>query len=439
MKPKLRTVVTLTMLWAMSVSAKAQNCPGFAGCLDLSLGTAGFVSVTANNGVASGWATDVAVQNDGKIVVTAESANVENPEVWDSYVLRFDPSGDLDENFGTGGIVRFRFSQASHEWLNAIAIQPDGRILVSGKGDNITTVVRLNLDGSFDTSFGTGGKTNFTLVNRKWAVPYSMLVQADGRIVVGLNSDNTAFGFVRLTSNGAFDTTFNGTGKLVISGGKGSSTAALIDLAIQPDGKYVASGMLPSSSKGSTSQFALMRINTNGALDNSFGSGGKVITNFGGTWSAARNVVVLADGSIVAGGDWLAGGTAGNQSYIFARYLANGQLDTTFGTGGKSVFNSPNFRRMLGLAVQSDGKIVGSGWDRDPSSSNANILIMRVNSNGVLDADFGNTGMTITDYLGRNDQGNAMAVQADGKFVVAGGIDLGNGSPWKIGLVRYLP
>lgn len=438
MRNELCILAALTMLWAMSVSVSAQTCPGWAGCMDLTFGNAGFVSATVNNGVASGWATDIAVQSDGKIVVTAESANVENPEVWDSYVLRFDQNGVLDPSFGSGGIVRFRFSAANHEWLNAVAIQPDGKILVAGKGDNITTVVRLNSNGSFDPSFGAGGKTNFTLVNRKWAVPYSLLVQNDGRIVLGLNSDNKSFGFVRLTSNGAFDTTFNGTGKLVISGGKGNATAALIDLAIQPDGKYVASGMLPSSNGGS-SQFGLMRVNANGTLDTSFGSGGKVVTNFGGTWSAGRNVAVLPDGKIIVGGDWLQGGTSGNQAYVFVRYLSNGQIDNSFGMSGKAIFNSPNFRRMLGMAVQADGKIVGSGWDRSPSVSDANILIMRIDSNGTLDPTFGNSAVTITDYLGRNDQGNAMAVQADGKFVVAGGLDLGSGSPWKIGLVRYLP
>ena len=435
-----------THLWCLVVFfilkssvAFAQTCIDSSGCQDLSFGDAGFVSATVNNGVASGWATDVAVQSDGKIVVTAESANVENPEVWDSYVLRFDQNGILDPSFGNGGVVRFRFSAAVHEWINVVAIQSDGKILVAGKGDNITTVVRLKPDGSFDPSFGTAGKTNFTLVSRKWAVPYSIRVQADGRIVLGLNSDNSAFGFVRLTSNGAFDSTFNGTGKLLISGGKGSATAALIDLVIQPDGKYVASGMLPSSSKGSTSQFALVRVNPNGSLDTTFGSGGKVVTNFGGTWSAARNLAVLPDGKIVAGGDWLSSGTVGNQSYVFARYLANGQLDTTFGAGGKSLISSPNFRRMLGIAIQDDGRIVGSGWDRNPNTTDGNFLIVRINPNGDLDPDFGTGGITITDYLGRNDHGNAMAVQADGKFVVAGGLDLGSGSPWKIGLVRYLP
>ena len=94
---------------------------------------------------------------------------------------------------------------------------------------------------------------------------------------------------------------------------------------------------------------------------------------------------------------------------------------------------------MEGMAVQADGKIVGSGWDRPPSSANSNVLIMRIDSDGVLDAGFGVAGLTLTDYLGRGDDGNAMAVQSDGKFVVAGIINAGTGSPGHIGLYRYLP
>lgn len=424
----------LLVLFAAMTSA-AQTCPGSAGCLDDTFGTGGIVAASVNGGTASGWANAVAMQANGKVVVAAESKNIDNTSAWDFYVLRFDSTGLLDPTFGSGGIVRFAFSAAAdHEYPNAVAIQTDGKILVAGRADANTNVgvARLNPDGTFDASFGNGGKLTFTLVARQWAVPWSIIPQADGRIAIGLNSYNTGFGFVRLNPNGSFDNTFNGNGKLVVTG-KGNNTTALIHMVVQPDGKYVASGMLPGS-KGSSGQFAVMRVNANGSLDSTFGSGGKVVTDFGGSWSAARNVAIQPDGSIVAGGDWLANG----QSYVFVRYLPSGALDPSFGNGGKVLFGSPNFRRMTGMAIQLDGKIVGSGWDRDPNTTNANVAILRINQDGTLDTGFGAGGTTLTDYAGDDDEGLGMAMQTDGKFVVAGPIN-GYGPATEIGLYRYLP
>jgi uncharacterized delta-60 repeat protein len=436
MKP-ISKLFILALILFTAYSLSAQTCPG---CLDTTFGNGGVVVASVNGGTASGWANAIAIQPDGKIVVAVESSNAENTSAWDFYVLRFDSTGSLDSTFGTGGVVRFAFSaEADHEWPASIAIQGDGKILVAGRADanyNVG-VARLNSDGSFDSAFGAAGKLTFTLVARQSAIPNSIIAQSDGRIAIGLNANNAAFGFVRLNTDGTFDTTFNGTGKLVPSGAKGnSSTVALIDMTIQPDGKYLASGMLPGSKGGG--QFGLMRVNANGTLDTTFGSGGKVVTNLGGTWSAARNVGVLADGKIIASGDWLAGGTTGNQSYVFTRYLANGQLDTSFGTAGKALFASPDFRRMTGMTIQPDGKIVGSGWDRNPNTTNANVFILRINPNGGLDSGFGAGGMTFTDYNGLSDEGNSMAVQSDGKFVVAGVVN-GFGPGTSIGLYRYLP
>jgi uncharacterized delta-60 repeat protein len=425
-----------------SISAAAQVCPGSAGCLDTTFGNSGFVSASVNSGVAAGWGNAVAIQSDGKIVVAAESANVENTSAYDCYVLRFDANGVLDPAFGNGGIVRLAFTpDADHEWLQALALQPDGKILLGAKANStLVGIARLSADGSLDPGFGSSGKVTFNLVSRDYAIPNTIIVQNDGRLAIGLNAHNSGFGFVRLLPDGRFDTTFNGTGKLVVSPAKGnSSTSALIYMAVQPDGKYVASGMLPGGGKGGSGQFGLIRVNANGTLDTTFGSGGKVVTDLGGTWSAARRVAIQADGKIVAGGDWLANSTSVLTSFVFARYLPNGQLDSTFGSGGKTLIGTAtSYRRMLGLAIQTDGKIVGSGWDRLSTSSDGNVAILRVNADGTVDAGFGNGGMTLTDYNGMSDTGNDMATQADGRFVVAGAIR-GFNAQTSVGLYRYLP
>lgn len=439
---KMTSLLSLALIACYSVQAYAQTCPGSAGCLDLTFGNSGFASVSVNNGVASGWAVDVDIQADGKIVVAVDSANVEDPNTGDWYVLRFNTDGTLDSSFGNGGVSRFAFSSTyDTASVRALRIQPDGKILVAGSpGGGVAGLARLDANGALDASFGSGGKVSFQFANRETAFASAISVHSDGRIMVGGTSANSKFGFARFNTNGTKDTTFNSGGTLAVAVGSKNNGGGLEDVIIQSDGKYVASG-LNGSSKGKPQTWTLMRVNSNGALDSSFGSGGMAVTQFGGTWSVARNLAILPDDKILAGGDWLQGGTTGNQAYVFVRYHPNGQIDTTFGTSGKAIFNfgSSHFRRMEGMAVQADGKIVGSGWDRNPSVSDANILIMRIDSNGALDPSFGNAGVTLTDYLGRNDEGIAMAMQADGKYVVAGGLNLGSGSPWWIGVVRYLP
>lgn len=431
-------LITLSVCHAL----QAQTCPGSSGCLDLTFGTAGFAWTTVNNQTASGWAVDVAVQADGKIVVAADSANVENTSAGDFYVLRFNSDGSLDNTFGFEGVTRFSFTAAAdNETPWALAIQADGKILVAGTfPDGNAGLARLNPSGTLDSTFGSGGKVTFQFAKRQSAVPRKIALHPDGRITIAGSSNGTSFSFARFFSNGGIDTSLNGTGKFSVSIATKGNTGGLVDVVLQPDGKYVASGM-NGATKGQSATWTLMRVNPNGGLDTTFGSGGIATTQFGGTWSVARNLAILPDGKILAGGDWLQSGTLGNQAYIFIRYKSNGQIDTTFGTSGKAVFNfdAPNFRRMEGMFVQADGKAVGSGWDRDPNISNANILIMRIDMNGNLDPTFGNGGVTLTDYLGRTDQGNAMAVQGDGKYVVAGGLNLGSNSPWLIGIVRYLP
>jgi uncharacterized delta-60 repeat protein len=396
-----------------------------SGSLDTTFGVGGWVTTSVNYDTASGWANHVLAQPDGKIVVAVTSRNYENTETSDFYVVRYDSNGALDASFGVGGIVRFAFSAAADgENPYALALQSDGKILVGGsvQTGGLAGLARLNGDGSLDPSFGTGGKLTFTFANRENARLTSIAVQTNGKIIVGGSSGDIKYGFARLNSNGTFDTTFNVSGKTTITGYSKSSQflgTPSPRIAFQPDGKYVIAGGTELIRKVTLS-WTVMRLNANGSLDSSFGSGGMAVTPFAGTWSMARNVSVLPDGKILAGGDWLAGGTSGNSSWVFIRYLANGQLDTSFGSGGKAIFSSPNFRRMTGMAVLADGRVVGGGFDRAPDSTNSNIMLMRILSDGSVDNSFGTIGTAYGDYGGLHDNGTSMALSPDGKYVVAG-------------------
>jgi uncharacterized delta-60 repeat protein len=411
------------------------------GTLDTTFGSGGFVTTSVNFFTASGWATAVAVQPDVNIVAAVTSYNYENTGR-DFYVLRYAADGTLDPNFGSGGVVRFAFdSTVNSETPEALALQPDGKILVAGRvGTSADAgIARLNSDGSLDLTFGNGGKVMFVYVNRAVAAVNAIAVHSDGRIVVAGASDGINFALARFKPDGTFDTTFNGTGKVTIAMATKQSSARIDDLVIQSDGKYVASGV-SGATKQNPQTMALVRVNNNGALDSTFGSGGKVITNFGGAWSVARKLAIDSAGRIVVGGDWLGSvGTSGDpSSYVFLRYLTNGQLDSTFGSAGKVIFTANSFRRMESMAIQSDGKIVGAGWHRNPITLETDIAVLRINVNGALDAGFGTGGFTFTDYNGSMDEAHDMAIQADGKIVVAGTLN-GYGSNGSAGLARYLP
>lgn len=430
-------------LGTLAIDVYAQTCPGGPGCLDPTFGNGGIVLTSFNANTISNWANDVAIQpSDGKIVAAVRIRNYENTDAADFYVLRYDTSGALDPSFGSGGVVRFAFNNiADIEAARSVAIQPDGKIVVAGAvtTNNLAAVTRLNPDGSLDTSFGTGGKTTFQFAARESAVIIRIALQSNGRIILGGQSGDGNALFARLNSNGTLDTSFNGSGKVSVSVTQknGTPNGALLDIAVQPDGKIVGAGVKGGANRGPRGYWMVMRLNANGTLDNSFGSGGFVVDQFAGTWSSARNVSVLSDGRILAGGDWL---VSPNSSYVYIQYLPNGQLDPSFGSSGKSIISAGGEAGVEDMVVQSDGKIVGAGHWRDVNTSNSNVLIMRLLSNGTLDAGFGSSGVVYTDYIGFYDSGNRMAIQPDGKYVVAGEIYVSqNPSIADIGMLRYLP
>jgi len=213
--------------------------------------------------------------------------------------------------------------------------------------------------GGLDSSFGPGGMvtTFFGGDGLNGDEAHSVVVQKDGKLVVGgstTNLDETKdFALARYNGNGTLDTTFG-------TGGKVKTTFADIDyvaaLALQSDGKIVAAGM---TIVNFSPMFAVARYNSNGTLDPTFGTGGKVTTSFGGPTQAFA-AAVQADGKIVVAG--YAHLTNGWR-FALARYNSNGTLDSTFGSGGKktTAFGSPTTAQVNSITIQPDGKIVASG------------------------------------------------------------------------------
>ena len=218
-----------------------------------------------------------------------------------------------------------------------------------------------------------------------------------------------------------------GTGGKVITP-IGSSHDRVYSAAVQSDGKIVVAGV---TYNGSNSDIALVRYAASGALDAGFGTGGKVVTTIG-SHASGRSVAVQSDGKIVVAGFSDLGG--GN-SFTLVRYTASGVLDAGFGTGGKVTTNVGLNNIGESVAVQSDGKIIVAGYCYT-SSNDYDFALLRYTTSGALDSGFGTSGKVTTAISGRFDYARSVAVQTDGKIVVAGRSGDGNSSD-DFALVRY--
>jgi uncharacterized delta-60 repeat protein len=335
--------------------------------------------------------------------------------------------GALDATFGSQGTAR---ADAFGGDRSAMALQSDGKIVMVGGTTVDFILARFNADGTLDTSFDADGKVTTDMVSGVQEEALGVAIQADGKIIVvgyagvltvpPAPSQFPNFALARYNADGSLDASF-GVGGKVVSGAVGQAYA----VAIQPDGKIVVAGdfTLRAQSGGDFSDFTLARYNPNGTLDASFNGDGTVGTDIAGVTNAARNIVLQPNGAIVVSGKPL-GSQAGFDHTDVVRYTAGGSLDTSFGVGGKLAL--PGKELEGGLALQSDGKLVLVGRV-DTSVAPAvpgtvtEFALMRLNADGSPDAAFGDAGTAHTAIEpGQRDSANAVALQADGRIVVAG-------------------
>jgi uncharacterized delta-60 repeat protein len=395
-----------------------------AGDLDPTFGSGGKVltSLGTNPGCQS-----VAIQSDGRIVAAGATLS----GGFDQFALtRYNSNGSLDTSFGSGGIVTTSFGAMDAD-VNSVAVQSDGKIVVAGFSNAAWALARYNSNGSLDTSFGSGGKVT-TSFGGYLDAANSVVEQSDGRIVVAgytqdLSFENGRFALARYNSNGSLDTSFGSGGKVTTSFGSGTDNLAA-GVVLQSDGRIVAAG----SSRTTAQRFALARYNTNGSLDTSFGSGGLVTTAFAGQDAGASGVAVAPDGRIIAAGS---ADNGNNSRFALARYNSNGGLDTSFGSGGTVTtgFSSNPQDTATSVAVQLDGRILAAGSNLNGSSNRFGLA--RYNSNGSLDTLFGSGGLVTTSFAGTGSNAAAVAVQRDGRIVVAG--TAYNDINSQFGLARY--
>lgn len=341
------------------------------GRLDTTFGGNGIV--TTNLARREDSASAVAIQPDGKIVVvgTANIASV-------SYVFaitRYERDGTLDAQFGKGGKVRLGFSAGGDDSAADVAIQPDGKIVVVGSSYVLDSfaLARLDPNGSLDTSFGGDGRVT-TSVGPGADSAQAVAIQPDGKIVVAGESW-TLSGFdgidvVRYEADGQVDPTFGNDGVATVEFTEGTDGAGDMAraVAIQPDAKIVVAGDAGGEAEY-TSGFGLARFDADGSPDGTFHGDGKVVTNFTKWDDSASDLTIGADGRIVAAG--VAGyGWDSVATFAIVRYEPDGTRDDSFGRGGKlrTRFGAilPDGLDIVGagasgIAIQADGRIVVAG------------------------------------------------------------------------------
>ena len=393
------------------------------GELDPSFGSGGKVTTNFFNDTEE--ARDVAVQPDGKIVVVGPAFNPGGGTGFDFLLIRYNPDGSLDTTFGSGGKVITDFF-GNFDSAEAVVIQNDGKIVVAGEGSDDIALVRYNPNGTLDSTFGSGGKVTTDFFG-SFDQARDLAIQSDGRLVVTGTADGPThlgdFVLVRYNADGTLDLTFGSGGKVL------TDFAGLHDepnaLVIQTDGRIVVVGL---SNIGGKAVFALARYNTDGGLDPAFGVGGKTTTD--SLSGNAFDVALQGNGKIVVAG-------AVGSDFALARYDTDGGLDPTFGVGGKVTTNFFSFSaQATGVAIQVDGRIVAVG-EIFFFGSRSDFALARYNADGSLDATFGSGGQVVTDFFGSLDGARDVAIQADGKIVAAGFAEEFN-TGLNVGLARYL-
>jgi uncharacterized delta-60 repeat protein len=346
----------------------------------------------------------------------------------------------LDPSFGRHGIATTDFGGT--DFAGHLVVQADGKLVAAGytitslsSSQGYSALARYNPNGSLDQSFGSGGRVTNDLGGYYGA--RGLVVQADSKPVIagtaptGGAGGAHGFALARFNPDGSLDPTFGSGGKVIteFAGGSEDGAAALV---VQ-GGKLVAGGTALNLQTLDL-DFALARYNPDGSLDPSFGTGGKVTTDFpgglaNGSADQLNALAVQPDGKLVAVGS----ADTGENAFAVARYNPDGSLDQSFGSGGTvtTYLGGPDGDYGRGVAVQADGKPVATGLADNGAEPQCGLA--RYNLDGSLDQSFG-TGGTVTTVSG---QCGALVVQADGKLVAAGGARIGGQAA--IGLTRYNP
>jgi uncharacterized delta-60 repeat protein len=464
------------------VVAGQGNYDGFTDFLVIRLTSTGSLDLSfSGNGFASAWvssydnhAEKVLIQPDGKIVVAGHAES-------DFAAARFHPDGTLDTSFSGDGMTSFDFGWDQTDKCFDAVLQADGKLVMVGGTEGITfhdedfALARLHINGSLDDSFDGDGKVQ-TGFGDFYDRAYAVAIQPSDLRIVVVGQGSLAPGQGRAaryySSDGSLDDSFDGDGKMNLP-------LIAHDAAVNTAGKITLIGIDP------TSVARALRLNSNGSLDPEWQGDGDVIVDHdiqerpslslladgrvltvvpkgtncwlrqywahgyldlgglqavafndatfpAGSHETAHDMAVLPDGKVVLAGEVSTSGYT-ETDFALTRLLADGRLDASFGVRGRVALSLGNFDFGRAMVVQSDGKIVVGGYT---GSGNAvNFMIARFHANGSADNSFGFGGFNAVDFMGGPDYGWALALQSDGKILLAGTVF--NGARNVFGVARF--
>lgn len=396
------------------------------GQLDTTFDGDGKVTTSFGTGIYN-LANFVSVHSDGKILVAGTAWNSTATPVTSFALARYNANGSLDTSFDSDGKATSPFDAEDLSLIiTSVLEQADGKLLVtttiSPNGytvdltDNFTTR-RYNTDASADISFGTYGKVS-TACQEGYNRSKMAAIQSDGKIVVaGFShpplSEQNDFTVVRYSSTGVLDTSFDTDGKIFTAFDSSNDESTI--LLLQPDNKLIAVGTKRNSppNQYGTKDIVLSRYNSDGSLDSSFGTSGKVVSVFSTNVNSPTCAVLLVDGRIVVANSYYS--FYGDiYHYELIRYTTEGNIDTTFGTDGKVALNS----ETTSILSQPGGKIIITSITYDAQNT-ASLIVKRFNDNGTLDTGFGTEGIAILQGTFYTSIPTTAILQPDGKIVIS--------------------
>lgn len=354
----------------------------------------------------------IAVQDDGRIVVCGTRVAFQDNHM---LVARYTAAGALDPTFSGDGKLVVPIGFITNNTGEAVLIQPDGRILVAGSENTMDgrrmTVVRLNANGTLHTAFGTNGRATLPSNLNGDTEALCMVRGDDGSIILGgARSDQFSTALMaKVDANGTEDAAFSQAANAALD----SVNASVIhDLVLLPDGRLLASG-------GTGSEVFILRLLPDGNLDASFGDNGQAQVTLSST-AIVGSMRAASDGRIVLVGNKTVGDL---RQALVVQLDSTGTLDPGFGTGGIAVFATPeNDDAFTDLVFLPNGEMIAGGYLMD-NTNDQRFLFRRLDHSGTMDPAFGTDGVLLSDLTSGSEAVRCMALQPDGKVLVAGTVN----------------
>ncbi|HNW88380.1 MAG TPA: T9SS type A sorting domain-containing protein [Bacteroidales bacterium] len=330
----------------------------------------------------------------------------------DGFLIKYSANGIIDSTFGNNGIVKCNyFTEANN--IAVLAFQTNGKIVAAGKISSDIMILRYEANGTPDSSFGNNGLVRTHIMTDQNATGLEIL--PGGKILISAaiyNGTNQDFGIIRYNTDGTFDTSFGNNGTVVSD--LTNTWELNSSMKLQADGKIVMAGRVYSAAYDQ-SKCIIARYEADGALDISFGNNGKVITDVGpASYGVFNNLAIQADGKIIAVGYTIedTGGGLYDNKNLTVRYNANGAPDSSFGTNGIVLTEVAGGGDIAwSVAIQADGKILVGGYTSHGFPSwESYFSLIRYDINGVLDPDLFMAGMVLT-YFSDNETNAAYDIK----------------------------